>query len=229
MQDDRFSDWKTQFGLYLDESGVWRCKGRLGNADLPVTTKFLIILPNGHHFTTLVGMDCHKRVMHGGVKETPNFERNSGTKSLRRLLHSYVTCIRLDGRALHYHTFVFKSHFHSPTLELIMLDLCISRAPNPRHGLYCLHVVLQEHFTWIWFWICQQRRLSGVLGVLQPGEVCLGRLCLTIIKYSNLPARSLKEFKMVTWEASLTIKGFREGALVGWSFRKASTISEEVS
>ena len=67
---DQFSNWKTQFGLYLDESGVWRCKGRLCNADLPVTTKFPIILPNGHHFTTLVVRDCHKRVMHGGVKET---------------------------------------------------------------------------------------------------------------------------------------------------------------
>lgn len=59
VQDDRFSDWKTQYGLYLDESGVWRCRGRLCNSDLPLTTKFPIILPNGHHFTTLVVMDCH--------------------------------------------------------------------------------------------------------------------------------------------------------------------------
>ena len=95
VQDDEFSDWKTQFGLYLDESGVWRwCKGRLCNADLPVTAKFPIILPNGHHFTTLVVMDCHKRVMHGGMKETLTKLRSL----LRRLLRSCVTCIRLDGQ-----------------------------------------------------------------------------------------------------------------------------------
>ena len=103
VQDDQFSNWKTQFGLYLDESGVWRCKDRLCNADLPVATKFPIILPNGHHFTTLVVMDCHKRVMHGGVKETLTELRTRfwivrGRSLLRRLLHSCVTCIRLDGQ-----------------------------------------------------------------------------------------------------------------------------------
>ena len=103
VQDDRFSDQKTQFGLYLNESGVWRCKGRLCNADLPVTTKLPIILPNGHRFTTLVVMNCHKRVMHGGVKETltelrTKFWTVRGRNRLRRLLHSCVTCIRLDGR-----------------------------------------------------------------------------------------------------------------------------------
>ena len=80
--------------------GVW---GRLCNADLPVTTKFPIILPNSHHFTTLVVMDCHKCVMHGGVKETLTELRTKfwvvrGQSLLRRLLRSCVTCIRLDGR-----------------------------------------------------------------------------------------------------------------------------------
>ena len=187
VQDNRFSDWKTQFGLYLGESGVWRCKGRLCNANLPVTTKFPIILPNSHHFTTLVVMDCHKRVMHRGVKETLTELRTifwvvRGRSLLRRLLHSCVTCIRLDGRVYKVPRSPPLPHFQvqeSFPFTYVGVDytgpLYISRDHNSRHGSYCLHVVLQEQ-------ICQQRCLSGVLGGLQPGEVYLERLCLTIVK-----------------------------------------------
>ena len=30
---------KNQLGLYLDNAGLWRCRGRIGNADLPIDTK----------------------------------------------------------------------------------------------------------------------------------------------------------------------------------------------
>ena len=70
VQDAKFEQWKVQFGLHLDDAGVWRCKGRLGCADLPEDTKYPMLLPSGHYFTTLLVLHCHQRVKHGGIKET---------------------------------------------------------------------------------------------------------------------------------------------------------------
>ena len=70
VQDDKFKEWKSQFGLFLDNAGVWRCKGRLENANLSASTMHPILLPNWHHFVSLQMLDCHRRVMHSGVKET---------------------------------------------------------------------------------------------------------------------------------------------------------------
>ncbi len=39
-----FKVWQQQFGLFMDKRGVWRCGGRLGNADLPVATKHPVFL-----------------------------------------------------------------------------------------------------------------------------------------------------------------------------------------
>jgi len=64
-----FQTWKQQFGLF-SEDGVWRCKGRLSNADIPHATKHPTLLPKNHHVTSLIIWDCHNRVMHNGVKET---------------------------------------------------------------------------------------------------------------------------------------------------------------
>ena len=39
LQDEKFTMWKTQLGLYLDDLGLRRCKGRLSNAELPMDAK----------------------------------------------------------------------------------------------------------------------------------------------------------------------------------------------
>ena len=36
-----FKTWQQQFGLFRDDSGIWRCGGRLSNADLPFVTSIL--------------------------------------------------------------------------------------------------------------------------------------------------------------------------------------------
>ena len=40
------------------------------NADLEVQAKCPIMMCPGHHFTTLVVLNCHLEVMHGGIKDT---------------------------------------------------------------------------------------------------------------------------------------------------------------
>ena len=53
-QDGCFPIWQQQLGLYCDKDGLWRCQGRLDNADLPEDAKHPIILYRKHHFTVLV-------------------------------------------------------------------------------------------------------------------------------------------------------------------------------
>ena len=52
-----FSTWKTQFGLFLKGS-VWRCKGRLSNANISNDKKYPALLCKEHHFTKLVVRDA---------------------------------------------------------------------------------------------------------------------------------------------------------------------------
>ena len=65
-----FETLRCQFGLFLDERGLWRCGGRLQNADIPFTAKHPVLLPGRHSFTALVVHNAHQRVSHNGVKET---------------------------------------------------------------------------------------------------------------------------------------------------------------
>ena len=70
-QNKLFETWRRQFNLFAD-ANIWRCGGRLGNADLDYSTKFPVLVSQGHHLTisTLIMKDTHRRVQHNGVKET---------------------------------------------------------------------------------------------------------------------------------------------------------------
>jgi len=65
-----FKFQQRQFNLFQDEEGVWRCKGRLSNAEVPYAVKHPILLPKAHPLTTLIVRRAHERVCHNGVKET---------------------------------------------------------------------------------------------------------------------------------------------------------------
>ena len=65
-----FGVLKNQFVLFLDDTGLWRCGGRLQNADIPFAAKHPILLPRKHPFTALVVRKAHQHVSHNGVKET---------------------------------------------------------------------------------------------------------------------------------------------------------------
>ena len=102
-QDPKFGTWKLQFGLYMDSVGLWRCGGRLTNSDLAESARHPALLHHNHHFTTLVLRDCHKRIMHGGVKETLTEFRShywiiKGRAVVKRLLHSCTVCRRFSGK-----------------------------------------------------------------------------------------------------------------------------------
>ena len=62
----------AQLGLFRDEDGIVRCRGRIGNADLQYQSKFPAFLPRNRHLTTIIIRQCHKNVFHNGLKSTLN-------------------------------------------------------------------------------------------------------------------------------------------------------------
>ncbi|XP_065902306.1 uncharacterized protein [Dysidea avara] len=96
-----FPTWRMQFGLFLDGK-IWRCKGRLGNADISYNAKHPALLCKQHYFTELVVRDAHERVGHNGVKETltqirAKFWIIRGRQFVRHILYQCVVCRKLEG------------------------------------------------------------------------------------------------------------------------------------
>ena len=102
-QDPKFPAWKNQFNLFCDELQIWRCGGRMSNADLSSSAQALILLNKKHHLTTLIVTDAHHRILHGGVKDTLTELRSAywlirGRQFIRQLIHRCVVCRRQEGR-----------------------------------------------------------------------------------------------------------------------------------
>ena len=96
-----FPNWKRQFDLFL-EGGVWRCRGRLGNSNIPYNTKYPMLLAKSHYLAVLIVQDAHKRVMHNGIKETLTEIRSrywimKGRQFVRQIIHKCVICRKLEG------------------------------------------------------------------------------------------------------------------------------------
>ena len=97
-----FDSLKSQLNLFLDENGLWRCGGRLANADIPYSTKYPVLLPRSHSLTPLIINDAHKRVLHNGVRETLTEIRRrfwivKGRSLVRAIIHRCITCRRFEG------------------------------------------------------------------------------------------------------------------------------------
>ena len=101
-QDNKFNTWKKQFGLFLDATGIWRCGGRLSNADVPYSTKHPVLLHKDHTLASLIVKSAHARVQHNGVKETLTEIRSKywiikGRSLVKKAVHQCVLCRKLEG------------------------------------------------------------------------------------------------------------------------------------
>ena len=93
VRSPRFKSLKDQLGLYFDDNGLRRCKGRLQNTSIPFDAKHPILLPADHHLTVPIINDCHQRVLQDGVKETLTelryrFWITKGRHTVRKVLRS---------------------------------------------------------------------------------------------------------------------------------------------
>ena len=102
-QDRSFDAWEKQFGLFLDPSGIWRCRGRLTHAELPYSTKHPMLLNKNHFLTTLIVKNARERVQHNGVKETLTEVRSKywvirGRSLVKSILGHCVLCQHFEGK-----------------------------------------------------------------------------------------------------------------------------------
>ena len=100
--EDSFDSLRLQLNLFLDENGLWRCGGRLANANLPYSTKYPLLLPRNHPLTPLIVNDAHRCILHNGVRETLTEVRRKfwivkGRSLVRGIIHRCVTCRRFEG------------------------------------------------------------------------------------------------------------------------------------
>ena len=136
LRDKNFDNWKKQFGLFIDDNGIWRCRGRIANADNPYSTKYPIFLHRDHHLTRLFVLNAHQRVFHNGLRETLTELRSrfwilKGRSTVKQILHHCTTCRR------------FRKHLHSPSQEWTLQGHCMCGAPMElrlRFGFVCTHV-----------------------------------------------------------------------------------------
>ena len=90
-----------QLRLFLLDDNIIRCGGRIHNAPLPFSTKFPVLLPPNHHFTTLVVNDAHKRSLHSGLNHTLTHVRQhywipKARQFIKKLLRCCVTCRKVN-------------------------------------------------------------------------------------------------------------------------------------
>ena len=58
-RDSKFPLWKNQLNLFIDESQLWRCGGRIANSDLPSLARTPILIDNRHPLAALIVMSAY--------------------------------------------------------------------------------------------------------------------------------------------------------------------------
>ena len=91
-----------QFGLFLDDNNVMKCKGRINNSTVSLEEKNPIFLPVKHPLIKLLVMHIHQQAKHGGVNITLTMLRErywilKGRQIVKSILHSCVVCKKLEG------------------------------------------------------------------------------------------------------------------------------------
>jgi hypothetical protein len=93
-----------QFGLFLDDNKLLRCKGRINNANVSKDSKNPMLLPTRHPIVDLIVRDVHQLVKHNGIRDTLTTIRERfwilrGRQVVKRVLRRCVVCRKAEGAA----------------------------------------------------------------------------------------------------------------------------------
>ena len=91
------------FGLFLDEEGTIRCRGRIDKSSLSLSAKQPVLLPTKHYVTEFIIRKSHEFVHHNGIKETLNNKRESywilrGRETVKRVVRNCVVSKKFEGK-----------------------------------------------------------------------------------------------------------------------------------
>ena len=67
---EKSNNLRTLLGLYIDNNGLIRFKGRLENAEICEGSRYPLLLPKYQRYTDLVIQYCHERAFHTGCAQT---------------------------------------------------------------------------------------------------------------------------------------------------------------
>ena len=100
-----FDQWRRSLGLFEDNDGRLRCRGRLGKSEWLYASKFPLFLSSNSRFTKLLIWDCHERVKHMGVESTLNKLRCRywvirGRQVVKKVLLKCFSCRKDQGKTL---------------------------------------------------------------------------------------------------------------------------------
>ena len=106
-KDDNYSKLEKTLGIFEDENHILRCRGRIGDSNLPYNTKFPILLSTNTDFLRLLILDSHERVLHNGVRQTLTELRQRywiprGRSITRNIIKRCWLCRRLEGKPFKY-------------------------------------------------------------------------------------------------------------------------------
>lgn len=101
-QQGKTTPLSRSLGLYRDEDGVLRCKGRFANAEFPTDQKYPILLPRLAPVTPAIIRRIHEEHHHVGVLHTLSLLRQrywvpQGRSLVARVLHRCDPCTKYGG------------------------------------------------------------------------------------------------------------------------------------
>lgn len=102
IQEQKKNNMQRQLGIYVDNDGKLRCKGRLQNANLTEAARFPLLLPRNDKFSDLIIEREHRQLLHSGVSQTLSRVRYKywiphGRATVRRVLNMCLVCRRAEG------------------------------------------------------------------------------------------------------------------------------------
>ncbi|XP_052256360.1 uncharacterized protein LOC127861714 [Dreissena polymorpha] len=89
-----------QLRLFVDDTGIIRCGGRIHNASVADVTRFPYILPRQHKLTNLIVQDAHENQLPAGTNATATqYWIPAIRQCVRSVLRKYVSCKRVQGKS----------------------------------------------------------------------------------------------------------------------------------
>ncbi|XP_053378167.1 uncharacterized protein LOC128547996 [Mercenaria mercenaria] len=140
---------QQQLGLYIDEVGLLRCKGRLENADINENAKHPVLLPRKDRLTYLFIDKIHKEILHSGVSQTlaktrQRFWIPHGRATKMSVIHMCTVCRRFDG-----------GPYKMPPMPSLPPSRVTECRPFSRTGLdYLGPIYVKSNDTPMKVWVC---------------------------------------------------------------------------
>ena len=93
---------QKQLGVYIDDEGILRCKGRIDEARISESARRPVLLPKQERFTHLLIEKIHKENMHSGVSQCLSSVRYKywiphGRATVRFVIGKCLVCRRHEG------------------------------------------------------------------------------------------------------------------------------------